>query len=112
MLAQAVTEVEPEQHSFPPVDWLLREGRFAATTRDLLAELCRRLVKVGLPLWRVTCHQRTLHPLIGTLPDPDLCLDLLCYVLLQRHPLPSLIERSSRSPVNDLNASSWVRSGR
>jgi adenylate cyclase len=58
--------VGTEQHPIPPADWLLREGRFAATTRDLLDRLCRRLTAAGLPLWRVTYHQRTLHPRIGT----------------------------------------------
>ncbi len=66
MAQTAEPAVGTKQHPILPADWLLREGRFAATTRDLLDGLCHHLVEAGLPLWRVTYHLRTLHPLIGT----------------------------------------------
>ncbi len=67
MAETAEPAVGREQHAIPPADWLLREGRFAATTRDLLEGLCHHLLEAGLPLWRMTYHRRTLHPLVGTM---------------------------------------------
>lgn len=45
-----------------PVDWLLRIGRIAGTTDELLGGLCDLLVAQGLPLERVGIHGRVLHP--------------------------------------------------
>ena len=46
----------------PAIRWLVTEGRGSATTRELLGELCRRLVEQGVSLTRVTVHARILHP--------------------------------------------------
>src|SRR5215475_4715473 len=45
-----------------PIDWLLRVGRLADTTDELLGGLCDLLVAQGLPLERVGIHGRLLHP--------------------------------------------------
>jgi adenylate cyclase len=42
--------------------WLLREGRFAADTGELLSSLAEKYIEAGVPLARATTHIRTLHP--------------------------------------------------
>src|ERR1700679_2548274 len=44
--------------------WLVDGARSASNSQDVLAELCKRLVEGGLPLWRVAGFVETLHPLI------------------------------------------------
>ena len=44
------------------VDWLADGARSAPRPEMMLAELCDRLVQVGVPLWRVALFARTLHP--------------------------------------------------
>ena len=44
------------------VDWLIDGARSAATPPQMMAECCERLVKLGVPLWRVGVFIRTLHP--------------------------------------------------
>ena len=44
------------------VDWLTDGARSAQRPEAVLAELCDRLVQVGIPLWRVSVFVRTLHP--------------------------------------------------
>jgi adenylate cyclase len=43
-------------------EWLVDGARSAATPPDAMAETCERLVRAGLPLWRVGVFVRTLHP--------------------------------------------------
>jgi adenylate cyclase len=50
----------------PIVDWLVDGARSAPRPDEVLAQLCERLVEVGIPLWRVGVFVTTLHPdLIG-----------------------------------------------
>jgi adenylate cyclase len=44
------------------VDWLADGARSAVDSDEVLAELCRRLVECGIPLWRVAVFVSTLHP--------------------------------------------------
>src|SRR5262249_16954056 len=44
------------------VDWLIGGARSAPQPQQVLAQLCERLVAVGIPLWRVAVFVRTLHP--------------------------------------------------
>jgi adenylate cyclase len=44
--------------------WLADGARSAPTSDQVLTELCERLVRCGLPLWRVAVFVRTLHPSI------------------------------------------------
>ena len=44
------------------VGWLTDGARSAATSEDLLAELCKRLLDAGVPLWRAAVFVNTLHP--------------------------------------------------
>jgi adenylate cyclase len=44
------------------VDWLADGARSAPRPDMVLAELCDRLVRCGIPLWRVAVFVRTLHP--------------------------------------------------
>jgi hypothetical protein len=46
----------------PVVNWLVDGARTVRQPQDLLAELCQRLIAVGLPLHRVAVFVRTLHP--------------------------------------------------
>ena len=43
-------------------DWLIDGARSAPGPTQMMSETCERLVKVGLPLWRVNVFIRTLHP--------------------------------------------------
>jgi adenylate cyclase len=44
------------------VEWLADGARSAPRPDMVLAELCDRLVRCGIPLWRVAVFVRTLHP--------------------------------------------------
>ncbi|MDH3671155.1 MAG: adenylate/guanylate cyclase domain-containing protein [Gammaproteobacteria bacterium] len=46
----------------PLVAWLLAEGSNVSSATELVARLATRLVEAGLPLWRLVCLIRTLHP--------------------------------------------------
>jgi adenylate cyclase len=46
----------------PVAEWLLGEGRGAASPAALFDEFCWRLVGQGMPLWRATITLATLHP--------------------------------------------------
>jgi adenylate cyclase len=47
------------------VAWMLHEGRRNTHMREFGDEMCRRVVKAGIPLWRAFCAIRTLHPQIA-----------------------------------------------
>lgn len=44
------------------IDWMIDGARSTATPSEMMVELCERLVRAGLPLWRVGVFIRTLHP--------------------------------------------------
>jgi adenylate cyclase len=44
------------------VGWLADGARSGRRPEDFLAEMCDRLVRAGIPLWRVSTFVRTLHP--------------------------------------------------
>ena len=44
------------------IGWLTDGARSSSLSEDVLAELCRRLVETGIPLWRVAVFVNTLHP--------------------------------------------------
>src|SRR3954468_4485586 len=44
------------------VDWLTDGARSGSLSEDVLAELCRRMVAGGIPLWRVAVFVNTLNP--------------------------------------------------
>ena len=46
----------------PLVEWLLTEGWNISATSELIGGLCRRVVAEGIPLSRMYCFVRTLHP--------------------------------------------------
>ena len=43
-------------------EWMIGGARSAPTPAQMMAECCERLVRAGLPLWRVGVFVRTLHP--------------------------------------------------
>src|ERR1700686_4362013 len=43
-------------------NWLIDGARSATSPPQMMAETCERLVRAGLPLWRVAVFVRTLHP--------------------------------------------------
>jgi adenylate cyclase len=43
-------------------DWLIDGARSAPSPPRMMSETCERLVKAGIPLWRVNVFIRTLHP--------------------------------------------------
>jgi len=48
----------------PVIQWLLDGARSAFLAQEVLTELCQRLCKAGVPLWRAVVFVRTLHPQI------------------------------------------------
>ncbi|EDP62191.1 adenylate/guanylate cyclase [alpha proteobacterium BAL199] len=48
--------------ALPPITWLLTEASSHTSTRTLIRDLSALLSDRGLPLTRVTCFVRTLHP--------------------------------------------------
>jgi adenylate cyclase len=44
------------------IDWLIDGARSSVGSPQMVADLCERLVRAGLPLWRVGIFVRTLHP--------------------------------------------------
>src|SRR5579864_9811301 len=42
--------------------WLIRDGRFLQGNSELLAEFCHRVAAAGVPIDRVSLHQRAFHP--------------------------------------------------
>ena len=44
------------------IDWLIDGARSAERSDLVLGELCERITKAGVPLWRVGIFVRTLHP--------------------------------------------------
>jgi adenylate cyclase len=43
-------------------DWLIDGARSSIGSPQMVADMCERLVRAGLPLWRVGIFVRTLHP--------------------------------------------------
>lgn len=46
------------------IAWLLDEARFYPRTREVIEQLCQRLVAAGIPLMRALVNVRTVHPQI------------------------------------------------
>jgi adenylate cyclase len=44
------------------VQWMLSDGRQNTHAREFGAEMCRRIVGAGIPIWRGFCFVATLHP--------------------------------------------------
>jgi len=44
------------------VQWMLSDGRRNTRAREFGAEMCRRIVAAGIPIWRGFCFVATLHP--------------------------------------------------
>lgn len=42
--------------------WLIREARFLPGNPEVLAEFCERVAAAGIPIDRVSLHQRAFHP--------------------------------------------------
>src|ERR1700736_3325294 len=47
------------------VAWMMREGRHMTHMREFGDEMCRRIVRAGIPIWRAFCTTTTLHPEIS-----------------------------------------------
>jgi adenylate cyclase len=60
----------PSANTVAPVDgmsaelskWLIRDARFLPDNSELLAAFCERVVDAGIPIDRVSLHQRAFHP--------------------------------------------------
>jgi adenylate cyclase len=68
MSANVVPLRRPAEPETPDItEWLGREASRLGSAAALMQEMCDRLLSEGLPLFRVTCMIRTLHPtLVGT----------------------------------------------
>ena len=45
--------------------WAVRQGLLGTVAPELFDGFCRRLILVGVPLWRASAAMRTLHPQWG-----------------------------------------------
>jgi adenylate cyclase len=43
-------------------DWLIRDARFLPGNPEILAEFCEKVATAGVPIDRVSLHQRAFHP--------------------------------------------------
>jgi len=43
-------------------EWLIREGRFLENNETILQQFCERVARSGIPIDRVSLHQRAFHP--------------------------------------------------
>ncbi|HWB49394.1 MAG TPA: adenylate/guanylate cyclase domain-containing protein [Stellaceae bacterium] len=43
-------------------DWLIREARFLPDNKEILGQFCARVAAAGVPIDRVSVHQRAFHP--------------------------------------------------
>ena len=46
------------------ISWLLDEARYYPRTREVIEQLCQRLIAAGIPLMRALVNVRTIHPQI------------------------------------------------
>ena len=104
----------PEDLALTPEDWLLTRGQDCSLTRHLLQSLCTVLLHHGLPLMRVTCFVRTLHPMTSgnsviwrrDKPDPDeirVLRGIEDTQAFRESPLPAIFEGAAaiRRPLFD-----------
>ena len=104
----------PEDLALTPEDWLLTRGQDCSLTRHLLQSLCTVLLYHGLPLMRVTCFVRTLHPMTSgnsviwrrDKPDPDeirVLRGIEDTQAFRESPLPAIFEGAAaiRRPLFD-----------
>jgi len=52
----------PHEGAGEVVQWMLSDGRRNSRMREFGAEMCRRIVAAGIPIWRGLCFVATLHP--------------------------------------------------
>jgi adenylate cyclase len=52
----------PHESAAEVVQWMLSDGRRNTRAREFGAEMCRRIVAAGIPIWRGFCFVATLHP--------------------------------------------------
>jgi adenylate cyclase len=52
----------PHEGAAEVVQWMLSEGRRNSRMREFGAEMCRRIIAGGIPIWRGFCFVSTLHP--------------------------------------------------
>ena len=62
--AAAARTAHSDERRAALIDWLLTEGRRAATVTELVEGLAARLIADGLPLWRMFLGLPVLHPLV------------------------------------------------
>jgi hypothetical protein len=43
-------------------EWLIREARFFDNNETILKQFCDRVAQAGIPIDRVSLHQRAFHP--------------------------------------------------
>jgi adenylate cyclase len=63
-LQQSFPSGETEPRDLLPrlTNWLIREGRFLADSATLLTQFCEQIAAAGVPIDRVSLHQRAFHP--------------------------------------------------
>ncbi|MBV8451338.1 MAG: adenylate/guanylate cyclase domain-containing protein [Deltaproteobacteria bacterium] len=52
----------PHEGAAEVVQWMLSDGRRNSRMREFGAEMCRRIIAAGIPIWQGFCFVSTLHP--------------------------------------------------
>src|SRR5215467_8719947 len=52
----------PHEGAAEVVQWMISVGRRNSRMREFGAEMCRRIIAAGIPIWRGVCFGSTLHP--------------------------------------------------
>ena len=89
------------------VEWLTDGARSGSLSEDVLAELCRRMVDAGIPLWRAAVFVNTLHPdVLGRAfvwhPDTGVTVTEALYDMMETDEFrisPVTAVRASREPI-------------
>ena len=85
------------------VKWLTGGAQTGLSPDTVLSEICKRLVTVGVPLWRVGAYVQTLHPdALGRSfiwrPNADVVIDTLTFDIMES-------DRYRENPLSILYAS-------
>jgi adenylate cyclase len=94
-------------------DWLIREARLLDTNREVLEEFCERVANAGIPIDRVSLHQRAFHPQyrgVSRIWRPDRTLEEL-YLDHGIEKTATYLESPVRGVIEDRSSYEWRLDG-
>ena len=94
-------------------DWLIRDARLLDTNREVLEEFCERVANAGVPIDRVSLHQRAFHPQyrgVSRIWRPDRALEEL-YLDHGIEKTATYLESPVRGVIEDRSSYEWRLDG-